>query len=56
MRQSPFNKDAARQTSFAAVDVIPLFEDDMEEEVKVPDGDLEISTMRSGRSGWAERE
>ena len=51
VRQSPFNKDAARQTSFAAVDVIPLFEDDMEEEVKVPDGDLEISTMRSGGAG-----
>ena len=51
VRQSPFNKDAARQTSFAAVDVIPLFEEDMEDEVKVPDSDLEISTMRSGGAG-----
>ena len=51
VRQSPFNKDAARQTSFAAVDVIPLFEEDMEEVVKVPDTDLEVTTMRSGGAG-----
>lgn len=51
VRQSPFNKDAARQTSFAAVDVIPLFEDDMDEAVSLPDSDLEISTMRSGGPG-----
>ena len=49
VRQSPFNKDAARQTSFAAVDVIPLLQD--EDEVKVPEGDLEITTMRSSGAG-----
>ena len=49
VRQSPFNKDAARQTSFAAVDVIPLLQD--EEEVKIPESDLEITTMRSSGAG-----
>ena len=29
VRQSPFNAKAARQTSFAAVDVSPLFEDEV---------------------------
>jgi peptide chain release factor 2 len=50
VRQSPFNAKAARQTSFAAVEVMPA---DLSEEVdvEIPDADLEISTMRSGGAG-----
>ncbi len=50
VRQSPFNAKAARQTSFAAVEVMPA---DLSEEVdvEIPDADLEITTMRSGGAG-----
>lgn len=51
VRQSPFKKDATRQTSFAAVDVIPLFDDSSAEAVAVPESDLEITTMRAGGPG-----
>ena len=50
VRQSPFNAKAARQTSFAAVEVMPA---DLDEDVEVdiPDADLEVTTMRSGGAG-----
>ena len=54
VRLSPFKKgDSSRQTSFAAVDVCPLFEDESEEagEMNIPEKDLEITTMRSGGAG-----
>ncbi len=40
-RVSPFNAQGKRQTSFAAVDVIPEFED--QGDVEIPDNDLEIT-------------
>lgn len=50
VRQSPFNAKAARQTSFAAVEIMPELHDYVAE-VSIPEGDLEISTMRSGGAG-----
>jgi len=50
VRQSPFNAKAARQTSFAAVEVMPTL-DDVIAEVAIPDSDLEISSMRSSGAG-----
>ncbi len=49
VRQSPFNADQLRQTSFALVEVIPEIDDDPEIELK-PD-DLEIDTYRSSGAG-----
>jgi len=51
VRQSPFKKDATRQTSFAAVEVTPVLDDGAVETVLLKDSDLEISTMRSGGAG-----
>jgi len=49
VRISPFDGNARRQTSFAAVEVTPDVENEVEIEVK--DGDLEITTMRAGGKG-----
>ncbi|HEX6272071.1 MAG TPA: peptide chain release factor 2 [Polyangiaceae bacterium] len=49
VRISPFDANARRQTSFAAVEVTPDVENEVEIEVK--DGDLEITTMRAGGKG-----
>lgn len=49
VRQSPFNADALRQTSFAGVEVMPLFENQREIEIK--DEDLEWDFYRSGGKG-----
>jgi peptide chain release factor 2 len=49
VRQSPFNADALRQTSFALVEVIPVIEGEKEIEIK-PD-DLELETFRSSAPG-----
>jgi peptide chain release factor 2 len=53
VRLSPFNSKAARQTSFAAVEVMPLLDDDAYDpgNVEIPDTDLEVTTMRSGGAG-----
>ncbi|CAK0787352.1 hypothetical protein CVIRNUC_010572 [Coccomyxa viridis] len=50
VRQSPFNAKAARQTSFAAVEVMPIL-GDKAEQIDIPEADLEISTMRAGGAG-----
>ncbi|HVR21607.1 MAG TPA: peptide chain release factor 2 [Polyangiaceae bacterium] len=49
VRISPFDANARRQTSFAAIEVTPDVENEVEIEVK--DGDLEITTMRAGGKG-----
>jgi peptide chain release factor 2 len=49
VRISPFDSSKRRHTSFAAVDVIPLFEDDVELEINKDD--LRIDTYRSSGAG-----
>src|SRR5207237_433193 len=49
VRQSPFNADNLRQTSFALVEVLPEVEDDAAIEIK--DEDIEWEFYRSGGHG-----
>lgn len=49
VRQSPFNADKLRQTSFALVEVWPVIEEDMDVEIH-PD-DIEVETYRSAGKG-----
>jgi peptide chain release factor 2 len=49
VRMSPFNADHTRQTSFAAVDVTP--DTDEEIDIEINDKDIEITTMRAGGKG-----
>ncbi len=49
VRQSPFNADAKRQTSFAKVEVMPRI--DRPEEVPLDDADLKIDVYRAGGHG-----
>ena len=48
VRQSPFNADKLRQTSFALVEVLPIIKD---KEVDVKEEDLEWQFFRSGGHG-----
>ncbi|MFA6981803.1 MAG: peptide chain release factor 2 [Patescibacteria group bacterium] len=49
VRQSPFNADSLRQTSFALVEVIPEVDDSIDIEVK--DEDIVFEAFRSGGHG-----
>ena len=49
VRNSPFNSDNLRQTSFALVEVIPLVDETIEIEIK--DEDIEFEAYRSGGKG-----
>ena len=49
VRMSPFNADNTRQTSFAAVDVIPDVDDNIE--IDIDDDDVDIQTTRAGGKG-----
>jgi peptide chain release factor 2 len=49
VRISPFDANARRQTSFAAIEVTPDIEDEINIEVK--EDDLEVTTMRAGGKG-----
>jgi peptide chain release factor 2 len=49
VRVSPFNAQGKRQTSFAAVDVVPVFP---ESKIDIPDRDLEVTAFcRSSGAG-----
>lgn len=50
VRMSPFNKDAKRQTAFAAMSVVPFIEA-AADEVDIDDKDLRIDTYRSSGAG-----
>jgi len=49
VRQSPFNADNLRQTSFALVEVVPIIDDSVEVEIR--DDDIEFVAFRAGGSG-----
>jgi peptide chain release factor 2 len=49
VRISPFDANARRHTAFAAVEVTPDIEDEID--IQVKDEDLEITTMRAGGNG-----
>src|SRR5690606_37098019 len=49
VRISPFDSNARRHTSFAAVEVTPDIEDEID--IEVNENDLEIKTMRAGGKG-----
>lgn len=49
VRQSPFNADKLRQTSFALVEVMPKIEDELE--VQIKDDDIEFESFRAGGHG-----
>ena len=48
VRQSPFNADKLRQTSFALVEILPVINP---EEVEINEGDIEFEAFRSGGAG-----
>lgn len=49
VRISPFDSNARRHTSFASVEIMPEFEDDLE--IEIEDKDLDVITMRSSGAG-----
>jgi peptide chain release factor 2 len=49
VRISPFDANARRQTAFAAVEVTPDIEDEID--IQVKDDDLDVTTMRAGGKG-----
>ena len=50
VRISPFNKEAKRQTAFASLQVVPFF-DEIVDEVDIDETDLRIDTYRSSGAG-----
>jgi peptide chain release factor 2 len=49
VRMSPFNSAGKRQTSFAAVEVVPLIE--QTESIEIPDNDMRVDVFRSSGPG-----
>lgn len=50
IRLSPFNAQNLRQTSFAAVEVIPILEE-LDKEIEIPETDIEFKATKSGGPG-----
>ena len=50
VRQCPFNPNGFRQTSFAGVEGMPIF-DEEPLDVEIPGTDVEITTTRAGGKG-----
>lgn len=53
VRVSPFNAQGLRQTSFAGVEVSPLFEEDdsTASDINIPESDISFEAVRSGGAG-----
>jgi len=51
VRQSPFNADNLRQTSFALVEVLPVLTDQDSSDIEIKDEDLEWQFFRAGGHG-----
>lgn len=49
VRMSPFNSAGSRETSFAAVEVVPLIE--QTEHIEIPDSDIRVDVYRSSGPG-----
>lgn len=49
VRQSPFNADNLRQTSFALVEVLPVIDDN--DQIEIRDDEIEFEAFRSGGAG-----
>ena len=49
VRISPFDNQGRRQTSFAAVEVVPVLE--QTDEIEIPDEDIRVDVYRSGGPG-----
>ena len=49
VRISPFDNQGRRQTSFAAVEVVPVLE--QTDEIEIPDEDIRVDVFRSGGPG-----
>lgn len=50
VRISPFNSQGLRQTTFAGVEVIPLFEES-DEKIVIPEKDIDFKAVKSGGPG-----
>lgn len=50
VRISPFNAQGLRQTTFAGVEVLPIFKN-IDSEIQIPENDIEFKAVRAGGPG-----